>query len=313
MLTRVAESIFWMNRYIERMENNARVIETNLMIAMDSTGGASEQWAPLILITGYYPEFEKRYKEPIKENVIKYLISDPENPSSILNCIHCARENARTIREHISNDIWENLNSGYLELKEMSNKGEVENLNEFLKKVKITGQLFSGLVDSTISRNEAWIFSCIGRYLERTDNATRFLDVKYFHLLPDVKDVGSPIDLLQWHAILKSLSALEMFKKKHSKMSSDKIIEFVVFDKEFPRSMFFCLTALEYSMDQLLQIGAEGKIDDIRKKIGLLKTEIEFANVSEIIKHGLHEYLDELQTKLIDIGNLIQTTILYSN
>lgn len=315
MLTRVADSIFWMNRYIERMENNSRIIDVNLLISMELPTGTMEQWGPLVHATGEYPLFEKLYGEPTKENVLKFLLAEKENSSSILNCLHFARENARIVRENISSEIWEHLNVSYLEVREMLQNDDVDilNIRDFLKKIKFIGQLFAGLIASTISRLEGWSFSIMGRYLERADNASRFLDVKYFHLLPSPEDVGSSLDLIQWHSILKSLSAFEMYRKIYGRISAADITEFIVLNHDFPRSILFCVLMLDAEMRKLTGSGINQFSNEAERKIGKLKADLSYTSVSEIVKYGLHEYLDLLQRRLIEIGGEIDRSFLISS
>jgi uncharacterized alpha-E superfamily protein len=212
MLSRVATSIYWMSRYLERAENVARFVDVNLNLTLDMPEEFGEQWGPLVNITGDLELFTKRYRAPTRENVLHFLTFDRENPNSILSCVRHARENARSVREIISSEMWEQANRFYLLVKDAAkNKSVFENPNEFYSAVKLASHLFDGITDATMSHGEAWHFLQVGELLERADKTSRILDVKYFILLPDAQAVGTTIDNIQWAALLKSASALEMY------------------------------------------------------------------------------------------------------
>ncbi|MCE9499846.1 MAG: alpha-E domain-containing protein [Leptospira sp.] len=303
MLTRVADSIFWMNRYIERMENNARFIDVNLSLSMDLPQGMQEQWEPLVQVTGEYELFEELYGEPNRENVLRFLGSDLKNSNSILSCLYSARENARGVRENLSTELWEHINSSYINIREEFEKGEIfQNAAGFFKKIKTVSQLFIGMVHSTLSKTEGWHFANLGRMMERADNTTRILDLKYFYLLPSSQEVGSPLDLLEWHAILKSASAYEMYRKSYGKIQSREIVEFLILDRYFPRAIRFCLIEAENSIYAITGTANRTYSNTAEKKLGALRSELDYLSVAEIIQFGLHEYIDALQSKLNDIS-----------
>ncbi len=172
------------------------------------------------------------------------LTFDEENPNSIISCLTYARENARTIREIIAAPVWEELNKFYLLVKDAARNGKAaDNPFEFFNHVKRSGQLIVGIMEATMSRGEAWHFAQMGRLLERADKTSRIFDVKYYILLPSVADVGTPLDSVQWSALLKSASALEMYRKCHGQIMPDAVAEFLILDAEFPRALRFCLRA----------------------------------------------------------------------
>ena len=184
MLSRVADSIYWMGRYVERAENVARFVDVNLNLMLDAPTGVDQQWQPLVNITGDHEGFTKRYGEATQEKVIQFLTFDRENPNSILSCLRAARENARSVREIISSEMWLQLNQFYL----MVNSAAVttnghETPHDFFTEVKLASHLFAGVTDSTMTHGEAWHFCQLGRKLERADKTSRILDVKYFILL----------------------------------------------------------------------------------------------------------------------------------
>jgi uncharacterized alpha-E superfamily protein len=312
MLSRVANSIYWLNRYIERAENYARFVSVNFNLALDLPPTLSEQWEPLLIATADNDIFEKYYDSATPENVIQYMTFDVRNPNSILSSLQFARENARTIRESISKEMWEHVNQFYWKVKEASNKSgnwEMNKFQDFFDEVKMDCQLFFGIVDSTITRNEGWHFGRMGRMLERADKTTRFLDVKYFILLPNAKAVGSPLDLLLWSAVLKSVSAYNMFRQEYTNIKPSNITEYLLLNKYFPRSVLYCMRYAESSLYEISgnKINA-GFSNEAEKQMGKLKSMIEFTDISDVFSIGLHKFLDDFQTKNNDVADALYQT-----
>jgi uncharacterized alpha-E superfamily protein len=314
MLSRVAESVYWLNRYIERAENYARFIDVNLNLTLDMPPDLPEQWKPLVITTGDHQLFEVRYGEPTKENVIQFLTFDRESPNSILSCLYKARENARTVREIISTEMWEQINEFYLKVRDAVSHSEwtMEKLTDFFKEIKIGSYLFGGIMDSTLSHSEGWHYGRMGRFLERADKTTRILDVKCFILLPEVKSVGTPIDLLQWLAVLKSASAFEMYRKNYGRISPYQIAQFLILDREFPRAIRYSLIQAEESLHAISGTEVWSCENLAEKKLGLLRSELDYTDINEIFSAGLHEYLDNIQLRLNEVGSAIYKTFLNS-
>jgi uncharacterized alpha-E superfamily protein len=304
MLSRVANSIYWMSRYVERAENVARFVEVNLQLMLDSPAGQDQQWAPIVATSGDNADFEKRYGEATQQNVIQFLAFDAENPNSILSCLRGARENARTIREVISSEMWLQLNKFYLMVNDAAASGKgKESPYEFFAEVKDGSHLFNGVTEATMTHGEAWHFGpVLGRMLERADKTSRILDVKYFILLRSVEDVGTPLDDIQWAAVLRSASAFEMYRKRHGRISPRAVVEFLLLDPEFPRAIRFCLLAARDALHAISGTPLGSFRHKPEKLIGQLCSELSYAAVDEIITGGLHEYLDELQTRVNQIG-----------
>ncbi|HCR85732.1 MAG TPA: hypothetical protein DIV86_03545 [Alphaproteobacteria bacterium] len=304
MLSRVAESLYWVSRYIERAENVARIIEATYNFALDGAiEEAHEQWAPLILSSGIEGDFSKKYGDNFsKENVVHFLIFDEDNVSSIWSCMKSARFNARALRPVISPEMWEELNYiyHYLQQVRLTTPSEEELKLLFEKIIRFSHQ-FVGLTSRTILRDEGWRFIKMGRLLERADQTSRVLDVKYFILLPSVDYVNTPYDDIQWGSLLKSASAFEPYRRKHNSIEYDKIIDFLVLDKSFPRSIRFCV---DHALEIVKEINKERPSEALRKTLELSK-ELENKTVHEIKFYGLHEYLDLIQQKLNDIGDAI--------
>ena len=309
MLSRVADSIYWLNRYVERAENVARFIDVNLNLMLDYPLGLTEQWKPLVLTTGDLPLFQERYGQATAENVIQFLSFDSDYSNSILSCLQIARENARSIREIISREMWEQVNAFYLMVKEAAQGQSLSELHEFFTEVKTASHLFAGVMDATMAHNEGWHFGQIGRLLERADKTARILDVKYFILLPSVKDVGTTLDELQWMALLKSASAYEMYRKRGlHRITPTGVAEFLILDREFPRSIKFCLLQAERSLRQITGTPAGTWRNPVERALGRLRSDLDYLTIEEIMQTGLHEFLDHLQSQMNGVGEKIFET-----
>ena len=307
MLSRVAESIYWMSRYVERAENVARFVDTNYNLMLDAQV-IGEQWMPLVNTTGDHEDFEKRYGTATQENVIHFLTFDAENPNSVFSCVRAARENARSIREIISSEMWEQINTFYLMMREAAVATGYERSPEFYSSVKEASHLFDGITDATMTHNEAWHFIQMARLLERADKTSRMLDVKYYILLRSASEVGSPIDEVQWAAVLRSASAFEMYRKKHGGIAPASIVQFLLLDTEFPRSIRFCLNTARESLHAITGTPPGGYRHAPEKSLGQLCSDLAYTQVEEVITRGLHEYLDDLQNRMNRVGAGIHET-----
>ncbi|MYF15938.1 MAG: alpha-E domain-containing protein, partial [Gemmatimonadetes bacterium] len=200
MLSRAAESIYWMSRYLERAENVARFIQVNCHLMLDLPVEAKGQWEPLVLTTGDQDLFYENYATDNQASVIDFLTFSPVNPNSIISCLQNARENARSIREIISTEMWEQINKFYLQVQNIDKPQAQDAPHDYFTDIIIASHLFTGIQRNTLSHNEAWQFAQLGRDLECADKTSRILDVKYYFLLPDVGDVGTPFANIQWSA-----------------------------------------------------------------------------------------------------------------
>jgi len=309
MLSRVANSIYWMCRYIERAENVARFISVNLNLLLDMPSEKGKHWEPLVMITGDQKTFEKNYPGYVQDAVIRFLTFDRGYSNSILTCLAAARENGRSIREIISSEMWEHLNNFYLELADnQSPTFALEDPHRFFKIIQMRSHLFTGLMDSTMSHGEAWNFARIGMMIERADKTSRILDVKYFMLLPQADLVNSPIDNIQWMAVLKSASAFEMFRKAHHHITPRKVASFLIFDSHFPRSIRHCISKAQLCLHRITESNPGSANNTAEKRIGRLKADLEYTDIDEVIDHGMHEYLDGLQTRINQVDGAIGTT-----
>jgi len=312
MLSRVADSIFWMSRYIERAENVARFIDVNMHLAMDlGADGArtADQWAPLVVTTGDNELFVELYGEPDQYKATEFLTFDDRNPNSILSCLRAARENARTVREMISSSMWEELNKFYLMVRSAKTAGNLaDSPYEFFKQVRLSSHLLEGITMATMSHGEAWHFARMGRLLERADKTSRILDVKYYVLLPSVGEVGTPLDTVQWSALLESASALEMYRKRFGRITPALVADFLILDREFPRAIHFCLIETEESLLAITG-GERGRFHTSAEKcLGRIRAQLNYTQIGEIIDQGLHEFIDALQIQLNQVGDAIYDT-----
>jgi uncharacterized alpha-E superfamily protein len=314
MLSRVADAIYWLNRYVERAENVARFIDVNLNLLLDSPAGVTHQWEPIVVTTGDLPLFRERYGEATAETVIQFLAFDSSYPNSILSCLRAARENARSVREIISSEMWQQVNAFYLMVMEMAQSDSLHDLStvlRFFEEVKMSSHSFVGVMHATMTHNEGWHFGQIGRYLERADKTARILDVKYFILLPSVKDVGSTLDELQWIALLKSVSAYEMYRKQGlHRISPQTVAEFLVLAPEFPRSVRFCITQAERSLHEITGTPIGTWRTPVERTLGRLRSDLDYLTIEEVIQNGLHEVLDNLQRQMNEVGDKVFETFI---
>jgi len=309
MLSRVANSIYWMCRYIERAENVARFIGVNLNLLLDMPSEKDRHWLPLVMTTGDQDLFEEREGDYSQEAVIWFLTFDRGYPNSILSCVAAARENARSIREIISSEMWEHLNNFYLELlKEESIKMALEDPDRFFNIIKMRSHLFTGLLDCTLSHGEAWNFARIGMMIERADKTSRILDVKYFMLLPQADLVNTPIDNIQWISVLRSASAFEMYRKEFHHITPRNVANFLIFDKQFPRSIYHCISKAQICLHRIAGSPNGSATNKAERQLGRLMADLEYTDIDEVIESGLHEFLDNLQTRLNMMGGTIGTT-----
>lgn len=306
MLGRVANTIYWMNRYLERAENYARFMDVNFNLSLDLPPNEEQQWKPLVVITGDWELYQKLYPKVVKSKVIYFLGFDEENPNSIYNCIINARENARAVRTEITKEVWEQINALYYLVKNGVEKKRYKekDLRPFFTEIKNGCQLLYGMYDATISRNEGWNYGKLGQAIERADKTSRVLDAKYHLLLESPSQVGSSLDLIQWAALLKSVSAYDMYRKKYGKLTAPNIAEFLILDTQFPRSILACLIRAERSL--IILSGSSVRFsNDAQKQLGALKSQLEYTDINDIINQGMHEYLDDIQKKLNGVSSAI--------
>jgi uncharacterized alpha-E superfamily protein len=311
MLSRVADALYWMTRSIERAENLARFVDVTFNLQIECGADAGEVWQSLVNVTGDQDWFANRYGLATADSVTHFLTFDEDYPHSICNCVRAARENARSIRETISSEMWEQLNQFHHFLRDASgNTDWRQSPQDFYQEVKLQSHLFKGLTAGTMRRGDGWNFCRLGRLLERADKTSRLLDVKYYILLPKVDHVNSSVDDLQWQAVLQSVSAFEVYRQQHHGITPHKVVEFLVLDSLFPRAIHYAVLEAERALHCITGTPADTYRNPAEQQLGLLRAELAYATVDEIIQGGLHEYLDGLQTKLNRVGDGIYETFI---
>jgi uncharacterized alpha-E superfamily protein len=242
MLSRVASSLYWMQRYVERAENVTRFVLVNYYLSLDMPGWVGAQWEPLVLTTGDQDVFKEMYGDATEQNVLKFLLLDPDYGNSVLSCLRAAKENARSVQEAITSEVYESINEIVRKVSRYPSKNlNMEELEELLLEIRSFSHYLDGCMNSTFNHDEAWHFRNLGAYLERADKTTRILDVKYYYLYPSVDDVNAPLDNIPWFSLLNSTSALEMYMRRHGVIRREKVIGFLLLDSTFARSVSYCL------------------------------------------------------------------------
>ena len=306
LLSRVAESLYWINRYLERAENISRFVEVSDSMSLDCPPGSVGSWLPLIDATGDREKFDLRFPERKQDDVINFLIRDSLNPNSIISCINMARENARQIRDVITREMWEQINILYWNLQD----GEIfwnQPSQELLSEIRRGCQLFYGITDVTLSKDLAWQFSRLGRLIERADKTSRILDVKYYLLLPSLDELGGVLDELQWIALLRSAGAYQMFRRaEQNSIRPNSVARFLLLDPIFPRSVRYCLDGISETLRLIESNPIPEEPTQLECMRGLLKAKWSYIRIENIINDGLHEAIDNLQIDLNQLHNLIQ-------
>jgi uncharacterized alpha-E superfamily protein len=309
MLSRVANSIYWMSRYIERVENYSRLVSVNVNLSYDLPSILAEHWSSLLEATGDKDVYDRYYSTEDKDRIIDFITFDILNPNSIYNLLGYARENARTIRETLPKEIWEHLNKFYLAFKENATRPnrEIYDITHFYEKLKEECELFTGMIEATLTRKEAYYFASLGRFIERADKTSRFLDISYFNFgIKSAKAIVNPQDLLVWSTVLKSASALNMYRQQYKSLNPESIVEFLIKDRDFPRAICFSVKKAEYSLYRISGTRPQDSYSNqAEKAISQLKHEIDFTETADIINYGLHSYLNDFQIKNNAIGHEI--------
>ena len=263
----------------------------------------STAWQPLISTTGDQELFAENYGAVTSESVIRFLAYDFEYDNSIYRSLWAARENARVVRNAISRDMWLRINGLFLQVQEMAQRADTTENGAiaFLDLVKTGCVTVQGTTDATLSRDEAWHWWRIGTMLERADKTSRILDVKYYMLLPSVQEVGSNIDHMQWLSLLDSASAARMFLQAGKTITPREVADFLSLDQQFPRSIAYAIAEADRSLHCITGTASGQFAGAAERALGHLRFELTFADIDAVIKHGLHEYLDEQQQSLNDI------------
>lgn len=296
-----------MARYMERAENLARILEVNETFARDVRG--ANDWLPILKLHRDEEPFFERYEEASSEDVVRFYIIDPENPNSIVCSVKAARENARSIRHLISLETWVQLNVFYNWVASLTARSlRLSELSRICGRIKEGVQLHSGIVTGTLYRDQVWSFYRLGVFTELADQITRLIDIKYHALLPSWKDVGSPIDIAQWNALLRSASAYHGYRRVYpATMTPTTVAGFILLSPRFPRSLPHCVHNIETTLEGLLENEDLRDVTFPRDAIERLKA-LTSRTPEDVVASGLHEYLDEVQVALLDLGAQVSDT-----
>ena len=316
MLSRVANLVYWMARYLERAENTARIVDVNATLVLDlqprRDADDPKSWESLIYVSGGEELFGTLYDEVSERTVVEFMLFQKHNPGSILSCVSQARENARCIRDQIASEVWEQINTFYLTLRhdDYSRYAQLGPF-EYLGRIKKQSQLLYGIAESMLPRNQAWWFFELGRFLERADNISRILDVKYFMLLPALDVVGSALDIIQWASVLRSCSGFEAFRKScRGQLNLERVVDFLMLDDAFPRSVYFSVREAENALAQITADTPHIAENAATTLVAALRAELEQVVVRDVIGAGLHEYLDQIQRKVAEIHESVQNVFI---
>jgi uncharacterized alpha-E superfamily protein len=296
MLSRIADSLYWMSRYLERADGTARLLEINLTHLLEAEHALPEaaEWQPLLAICGHEALYAERTggSEPTASRVTELMTREAANPGSIRSSLRLARENARVVRDRISIEMWEALNEVWLRSEERLERAPGP---EYFRWLRSEVARFHGLTVGTMMRGEPFGFYLLGFFLERADMTCRLLDVKYHLLLPDLSLVGSPLDYYQWAALLRSLSGFEAYRRKHPLLRPLDVAEFVILDPDFPRSLRF---AVDRMRQALVGIGASAARSEALAAVAELTRGLEKSDAEGLFQRGLHEFLGEVLARL---------------
>lgn len=307
MLSRTADSLYWLSRYIERAEYLARTIEaTQRLTSMPvAYSGTTNEWQSALATAGMADAFARHYGEANEANVIEFIAFSPDNPSSIINCIEVARHNARGVRTALTTVMWDTLNSAWLDLRQWTSAQRTRNdISSFLRFVQETSLRFDGSAYRTMLRNDAYWFSRLGLHLERADNTARILDVKYHVLLPDSEHIGGPLDYYQWTSILRSVSATTAYHWVYRETLKPWLIaDLLILQDALPRSLASCYGNLVRNLDQIGM--AYGRQGPSQRHARGIRNRLENSKIEGIFQNGLHEFIAEFLNDNNRLGEII--------
>lgn len=305
MLSRVANSIYWLSRYVERAENVARFLEVNFHLSLGKSGPIPEQWMPLVCVSGDEQRFRELYHDATQENVVRFLALDRRNPNSIASSVQRARENALEAREVIPAGIWEQINKFYFLVQPVADSGDLADPTRFCEQVRLASHVIDGMCDSSMLHGEQWHFTRLGRLLERADKTSRIVDAQYYILLPEPRDVGSAVDVVRWCSLLKSATGLSSYRQRYGAIVPSSVAEFLLLDREFPRSLHFCLIHALASLNAITGSAADTYRCRSEQTLGRLRADFDYASIDDIIGQGIHEFVEAFQQRLNEVGEAV--------
>ena len=308
MLSRTADHLFWMSRYIERAESLARLLDVTWQMSLvpQSLEAANQNWNAIIALNSLEEKFADRYSAVNAENVLRFMVSDTGNHASILSCLRLTRENAHAVRGTITSEMWETMNSTWLEAREKSFE-QIANagVGEFFDWVKMRSSLSRGTTLGTLLQDEAYHFIRLGTLLERADNTARILDVKY-HVLRPHGDEGAT-DFYQWGALLRSVSAFEVYRKAYRDViTPERVAELLILRRDMPRSLHFCLNGVVKNLELI----ANSQSGETQRQAGLLHAQLHYARIEDILERGLHEFLTDFMDRIYMLGDGVSKNFL---
>jgi len=314
MLSRTADHLYWMARYMERAENTARMLDiTRQTSLLPQPDGVAEQgWRGLVAISELTGDYQSRYGAIAAERVLRFMVSDAENQSSIYNCLRAARENARAVRGTLTTEVWETMNQTWLEFTRRVREGELErDASTLFEWVKLRSHLSRGVAVGTMLEDEALRFTRMGSFLERADNTARLLDVRFrameseFHGDADGRDGAQ--DFYHWSAILRSVSGFEIYRKVYRNViQPDKVAELLILRADMPRSLLACTNRVVGN----LSIVANEQSSETLRRAGRLQADLQFGRIDEILATGLHAFLTQFLERINEIGSGISRDFL---
>jgi uncharacterized alpha-E superfamily protein len=307
MLSRTADHLFWLSRYIERAENTARMLDIAYQTSLQpQSAQESEQlWRSQLSISELNGLFGGKYGQVDARSVLQFMVADEDNLSSIFSCLRASRENARAVRGALTTEVWETMNQTWLEFRRLLRGDWQRDPSALFEWVKYRSHLSRGVTVGTMLQDEAFHFIRIGSFLERADNTARLLDVK-FHV-PDEGERDPAKDFYYWSAILRSVSGFEIYRKVYSNViQPDKVAELLILRPDMPRSMSHCMTRMLANLQRV----ANDRSTETLRRAGQLEASLAFARIDEILEQGLHKYLDDFMAKVAALGQGISKDFL---
>lgn len=313
MLSRTADHLFWMARYTERAENTARMLDVNVQTALlpQSAHAAEQGWRATLGISELQDAYDQKHPKVTPDHVLHFLVRDTTHASSIASCLRAARENARAVRGTLTTEVWETHNTTWLEMHNQLNESEFEHdPSQFFEWVKHRSHLSRGVTFGTMLQDEALYFIRLGTFLERADNTARILDVKFHSAATQSREKlrnENQIDFYYWAAILRSVSAFEIYRKVYrDAITPARVADLLMLHADMPRSLLACLTEVVRN----LRMVTDDTHNDTLRFAGKLHAELKFASINDILKEGLHDYLTEFFEHIYELGNRISREFL---
>ena len=308
MLARVVESIYWMARYMERAEDMARLINVNANLIMDMPKGTTLGWEPILDITASRESYLATHDSFDERPVLRYLIADKNSPISLISTLEAAKENARTIRDTIPRECWEEINTLYLYAKENLNLGlSKRGRHEYLTEIITANQTISGLLAGTMNHDEGYLFLKMGRNIERADMTTRFIDVRTQSLFEDDDMSLKAFENIQWMSVLKSLTGYQMYRREMQvSIRHSQVLWFLIMSEVFPRSVFSCVVEVMSCIEKLPNNKAAYKVVKEIKKF------LQESDLSNLNHKTLHRFVDHVQVKMADLHQSLSETYFLS-